>query len=332
MKLVASSQRGFSLIELMIAMLLGLILLGAVVTLFSQTRSSFNQNEQMARLQEDGRFALETISRDLSMAGFLADLLAPSAIELEASAGLSTDCGPVSSVNWLLSQRDTATGNHTGLVHTDNASGSSAAAAHACIAASEVRAGSDVVSIKRLRGGPTAAGSLTAGLHYLRTNGTVGLIFRAPMPASPSVLVPAPFEDWQYTPAIYFVRNYSLAAGDGIPTLCRKIIDPSTGNLDSDCLAEGVEDLQIQYGLDLNGNGSVDRYSNSPAANQFASIISVRVSLLMRSLNQVPGYSNDKTYQLANGATYTPSDNYYRRAFTTTVAVRNLRNLRRMGM
>lgn len=323
---------GFSLIELMIAMVLGLILLGAVVTLFSQTRTSFSQNEKMARIQEDGRFALETLSRDLSMAGFLADLLTPSAVETEAGAGLGEDCGPVGASDWVLSQRDPITGTHTGLVQTDNAGSAAASAAHECLAAAEIHPGGDVVSIKRLRGGVIAPAALEAGKRYLRTNGTVGLMYQAPYPAAPSMTVPPPSEDWEYAPTIYFLRNFARQAGDGIPTLCRKIIDPITNSLASDCLVEGVEDLQVQYGLDMDGNGAVDRYSNAPAPDEYGSIISARVSLLVRSLEPVTGYRNDKTYRLGNSPPYTPDDNFYRRAFTTTVAIRNLRNLRRMGM
>ena len=43
-------------------------------------------------------------------------------------------------------------------------------------------------------------------------------------------------------------------------------------------------------------------------------------------------YTNDKTYALGNAAAYTPNDNFYRRAFSPTVMIRNLRNLRRLGL
>ncbi len=332
MRTIARANAGFSLIELMIAMTLGLLLLGAVVTLFSQTRVSFSQNERIARLQEDGRFALETVARELSMAGFLGDLLAPSAVELEATTLIATDCGPngISYNNWLLRQFDPDNGAHISLVQTDNASGAIANGAHTCLNASEIKDGSDVVAIKHLRGGPATARDI--GKTYLRTNGTVGMIYQEPMPASPSVDIPAPFEDWEYAPAIYYVRNFAQVAGDNTPTLCRKIMDASmAGGLASDCLAEGVEDMQIEYGLDINGNGSVDRFTDAPIPSEYGSIISAKISLLVRSVEATPGFVNDKTYQLGNSAAYTPNDAFYRRVFTTSVIIRNLRNLRRMG-
>jgi type IV pilus assembly protein PilW len=52
------AQRGVTLIELMVAMLLGLIVAGGIVTVFSSTSSSNKAQTQLARLQEEGRFAI----------------------------------------------------------------------------------------------------------------------------------------------------------------------------------------------------------------------------------------------------------------------------------
>ena len=63
--------RGFSLIELMIAITLGLLLTAGVIQLFSATKVTFNTNDAQARMQENGRFALETLKRQLRGAGTL---------------------------------------------------------------------------------------------------------------------------------------------------------------------------------------------------------------------------------------------------------------------
>ncbi|MDT8410196.1 MAG: PilW family protein [Wenzhouxiangellaceae bacterium] len=60
---------GFSLIELMIALTLGLLLTAGMVQLFSSTKSTFNTNEGFARVQENGRFAIETLKRELRPTG-----------------------------------------------------------------------------------------------------------------------------------------------------------------------------------------------------------------------------------------------------------------------
>ena len=64
------SGSGFSLVELMIAMVLGLILIGGMVSIFSSNHSSSRLNHAIATIQENARFALDVISRDVRMAGF----------------------------------------------------------------------------------------------------------------------------------------------------------------------------------------------------------------------------------------------------------------------
>ncbi len=60
--------RGFTLIELMVAMVLGLLVAAGIVTVFSSTSSSNKAQDQLARLQEEGRFAMSRLSSDLRMA------------------------------------------------------------------------------------------------------------------------------------------------------------------------------------------------------------------------------------------------------------------------
>lgn len=62
-------QRGLSLIELMVAITLGLLLTGGMIQLFSSSKVTFQTNDAIARVQENGRFALELLKRDLRMAG-----------------------------------------------------------------------------------------------------------------------------------------------------------------------------------------------------------------------------------------------------------------------
>ena len=61
---------GVSLIELMIGMTLGLVVLGAVLYVFAGNRASYRHQEALSAVQEAGRFALEVISYDLRMAGY----------------------------------------------------------------------------------------------------------------------------------------------------------------------------------------------------------------------------------------------------------------------
>lgn len=69
-KNLVNKQKGLSLIELMIAMLLGFILTAAILQIFQSISLTFKHNGQLARIQENGRFSLELLSRDIHMAGY----------------------------------------------------------------------------------------------------------------------------------------------------------------------------------------------------------------------------------------------------------------------
>lgn len=65
-----SMETGLTLIELMVAMLLGLLLTAAVIQVFAGSRSSNTVQAGMSRLQENARFALDALARDIGNAGF----------------------------------------------------------------------------------------------------------------------------------------------------------------------------------------------------------------------------------------------------------------------
>jgi type IV pilus assembly protein PilW len=64
-------QQGLSLIELMISITIGIILMTGVVQMFITSRISFSTQQGISRIQETGRFAIEFLSRDIRMAGYL---------------------------------------------------------------------------------------------------------------------------------------------------------------------------------------------------------------------------------------------------------------------
>src|SRR5690554_3988999 len=64
-------QQGLTLIELMIAMLIGLVILGAVLTVLLSNSNTYRSNEAVGRIQESARFAFERMARDLREAGGL---------------------------------------------------------------------------------------------------------------------------------------------------------------------------------------------------------------------------------------------------------------------
>lgn len=78
----SSSQKGLTLIELMIAMLLGVFLIGGILQIFISTKQSYRMQENLSRLQENGRFAMDFIARDMRMTGYWG-CLNPSAVDVD---------------------------------------------------------------------------------------------------------------------------------------------------------------------------------------------------------------------------------------------------------
>ncbi|HZF32012.1 MAG TPA: PilW family protein [Gammaproteobacteria bacterium] len=68
---IQRSQRGLTLVELMVALLIGLLLTGGAIQVFLANRAAFAFNESMQRVQENGRFALDTLMFNSRMAGYI---------------------------------------------------------------------------------------------------------------------------------------------------------------------------------------------------------------------------------------------------------------------
>lgn len=64
-------QRGVSLVEIMIAITVGLVLTAGVIQVFVSNKQAYRVQEGLARVQENGRFTLAFITRDVRGSGFL---------------------------------------------------------------------------------------------------------------------------------------------------------------------------------------------------------------------------------------------------------------------
>ncbi|MDH3350578.1 MAG: PilW family protein [Gammaproteobacteria bacterium] len=326
---IHKSQSGFTVVELMIAMLLSLTLGAAVVTVFVNNSYSFNQDENISRMQDDARHALHEITFDISMAGHYAELHIPEGVTPDGGLSIGTDCGPAGEVNWMYRTFDTGTGNSLSIAAIDNATNSAAAAAHSCFQSGELLEGTDIVAIKRVAGAEAAVPA--AGSVYLRTNGTVGLLFNGPAPAAPPFVVAPPRADWAYRPSIYYIRQFANTPGDGIPTLCRKALRGAGPDMTTECIATGIENLQIEYGIDTSEDGHPNVYMSNPNLTDMQNVVAARVFLLARTTEIDTRYTNDKTYSISNSPDMVPGDSFHRRVFSTSVSIQNIRSMNMMG-
>src|SRR5688572_9551627 len=74
-------QRGLSLIELMIAITLGLVLMAGVTQMFLSSQTVFHTQQAMSRIQENGRLGMAFMAKDIREAGYMGCLSDPTAIK-----------------------------------------------------------------------------------------------------------------------------------------------------------------------------------------------------------------------------------------------------------
>ncbi|TVZ40124.1 prepilin-type N-terminal cleavage/methylation domain-containing protein [Alteromonadaceae bacterium 2753L.S.0a.02] len=319
---LSKKQQGFTLVELMVSLALGVIISGAAVTMYVESKRSYMQDEEMARLQENARFALDYLKREISLSGFFAGINDTS--ELFA-ATVTTDCDN-SGTDWALDLNNP-------LEIINNATTGSALVSligteFNCIDTSEIVDTTDLIAIKRTSDAPTLEnGSLintaTTNQWYLKKFDYTTYSWSYLTGAIPSAEQTAgsTFDYWQFYTNIFYIRDYSITAGDNIPTLCTASLVES--NMTSRCLIEGIEDIQIELGIDNDDDGVVDQYKATPTAADFQNAKAVRLYLLARSINPVGGYTNDKAYRLGVKQVAAFGDRYMRKVFSTTVKLRN---------
>lgn len=323
------AQRGLSLVELMVALLIAALVLSAVVGLFQQSKSSALQDEQVARMQENGRFALRAIARDLSMAGYFSTMIDTArSLKSDSLGSITNDC----SSNWAKTL-----GNSLEFANDSDDKG-----VFACIAdtAANVADDNDILAVKRVadepdreydKDGNATGPGLVASQVYLKTNGAAWELYAASGTSDtgashvPNVLSSI----HRYLPRVYYVRSWSATAGDGIPTLVRVEMQGST--LAGQPLVDGVERLHIEFGIDDEAAAAMgifqtvspDYYVAAPTTTELATAVTARVYLLLRSPARVTGYVNDKTYTLGSLVLGPFNDAYYRRVYATTVRLNN---------
>ncbi|HJP37460.1 MAG TPA: PilW family protein, partial [Gammaproteobacteria bacterium] len=87
---------------------------------------------------------------------------------------------------------------------------------------------------------------------------------------------------------------------------------------------EGVENMQILYGEDTAGNDQIaDTYVTAAAVADWDNVVSVRVSLLMRSVEEYGPDQDNATYDLLGTIIDPVDDRRRRRVFTATIQLRN---------
>ncbi|MCY1290010.1 Type IV Pilus-assembly protein W [compost metagenome] len=340
-----TAQGGYTIIELMVAITLGLLIIAALTTIFVNSSQTRDEIERANEQTENGRYAMQLLTDDLRNAGYLAEFN-PALLSLP-----TTTPNPCATA-----LADLKAALPIAVQGNDNA-----ASIPTCL--SDVKAGTDIVVVRRASGcavGTTDCDPLIAGAPYFQASGctspaelsspnvanyygldvdTTNLTLHQKdcnPPTTPGTLAPL----HQYRTHIYFIANNDKN-GDGIPTLKRAELGASGFTIVP--LVEGIENMQIEYGIETvtPTTGVASVFTADPASyggcagavciGYWRNIVSAKLYLLARNKKQTMGYNDGKLKTFAMGMnadgtanTVGPFNDAYRRhAYTSLIRVNN---------
>jgi len=343
-------QKGLTLIELMIALVLGLLLVAGTIQVFIANKQTNRVTEAHSRLQDNARFALEILSRDIRSAGYsgcraiekmnvqvVADAPVPAKMSAQTmitgTEGTSTAIVSAT-LGTVVTGTDTITiqrGTSCGATLTGNTGASNGniqvVYPNSCnINAEDILMIADCedAHIFRASNTPgTGGGTQTIthvenfndGTHLCIDNESVG---SGTCGTGNAKLYNYDAELFTFTAVTYFIRNGT----NGTPALWS--FDLTTDGATPLELVEGIENLQVEYGVDDGDDDIVDRYENAKTiddATEWDKVISARISILAQTTDANLTTANQTlTY---NGASITIPNGRLARVFTSTIGIRN---------
>jgi type IV pilus assembly protein PilW len=327
----SKAQAGMSLVELMIALVIGLLILMGVLTVYLSGARTAATTEALSRVQESGRFGIFFLSRDIRQAGF------KSACQGEVNNLL--DEGSAAYDDTLFDLNDP-------IVGWDDSAGTLAAALPQYVRG-------DVLMLKSAStvSGVTASGNTPANAAAISLDGPSGIeagtimfvgdsqgcdLFQKGNNANAqSIQRPAsgtpgnknPNTEWSHayddSMQIFLFESTAYYIGNGIdgqPALRRASFN--TGVAVDEELVNGIEDMQLLYGEDRDGDRTADRYVAAGAVADWDDVVAVQVNLLASSLS-TNVIDEVQALPAPWDALADPGDGRLRRVFTTNVGIRN---------
>ncbi len=329
-------QSGLTLVELMVALAIGSFLMIGAIQIYNQSRQAFVVNESIARVQETAQFAMDTIEADLRMASNWGRNSRGLAVEGRSIIGNANPNGlpqPIGtcSADWVLNLALPIDGVNNGY-------------GLACAATNGSQANSDVITIRRAS---VAHVDPILGQLQIQSTRVQGEIFATGViPPAFTAATAASAADDPTDPAFdsethnlivtsYYVSPTSTLI-NGVPTLRRHRLMGSVAGpwIIDDEVAPGVENLQIQLGIDVDADNTVDRYVNpgdpiyNPTAVGFvpgARIMTARIWMVVRGVTIEPGIQDNRDFEPGDVDLGVQNDSFRRMQVSKTILLRNAR-------
>jgi type IV pilus assembly protein PilW len=301
---ILSRQRGVSIIEIIVAMALGMFLLFALIEILINGKQSFGSANHLSRLQENGRIATDLVVSDVKRAGYVGgNSNVPNISGTTAPQNPSDDC-PAADTQWGRMIEQPVFGKNDTRADYD------------CIADAAYLRG-DILVVRHAA--PWVEnGALTAGRLYLRSSLFSGRTFIGSAEADAQNDVPeTPNSVREMQTHGYFVGPSGRTCnGDAVPSLFRASLDDA-GQPDINELLPGIENFQVQYGIN---NQYLD--ADDIALADWPDVITVRIWLLVRSECAESGYADTATYTMGDDD-YVVDDSFRRQLYSSVIMIRN---------
>lgn len=337
---------GFTLAELMISMGVGMLLLAGMATLFVNNNKAQTELEKANRQVENGRYAMQLISSDLNNGGYYG--------EFDPTPLPAPPATPVVCASTLDQVRQALPAPVQGI---DNATSADAP----CLTG--LKAGTDALIIRRVEtcfagvgncAPVSAGGMLFQGALCMRNDqlGSTDTSNHYRLDTDPSMLnrrarnCVGPTDGDLAKIRRFLVHIYYIASnhkpGDGIPTLMQAALTASpsgalTWNVQP--MVEGIENLQVEYGVDNNADKMPDLYTANPlsatncaaacATTNWLGVVVAKVNLLARNTKPTRGFVDTKSYSLgldvsqSDNLVAAANDQFKRHVFQSAVAIPN---------
>lgn len=322
-------SHGFSLVELLVAMVVGLIIVSGAFSLHVASRKAQGVNEMQMDMVADARFAIDMIAYDLRHAGMwggtnksgLIDCKSTNPCTVQSSGGENLPAATIAG--------DCANGRYFDLSQPVFAIDDDIGSYTTCIPSAEsYQASTDILEIHYADSNVTAAANLRAGQAYIRSNFVNGRVFvGGTQPVLESFDGNALTQNHALYSHTYYISTFTDDSTDNIPSLRRVALSGSA--MQNQILISGVQDLQVQFGEDLTGDQIADRYVNPGNVTDWSAVYSAKIWLVMRSDKPQLGVDTSKSFRVAEKPAVTLGGVDGFRYFMVSSVV-NLRNLKQL--
>lgn len=323
-------QLGVALVEILIAMLIGLFLVGGVLQVLSSSRQTHRVHEATARMQESGRMALEVISRDIRMADFwgCASTVSNVVNNLDNSGagfidfsagGLAGTEGGAGVADSLVLRGGFATGLEVQPPYGPQASANIKISAGSDLEQGDIIFVSDCTNADVFQisnANPGASGTVV----HNTGNATDPGNYNASNPGCPGGNAHCLSKIYGADASVFRAQEivYTIGMGsEGEPALFRN----------GDEFLDGIEDFQILYGEDVDatataGSGIANYYVPANQITDMNNVVSIRFAVVTRSQKDNLTGGATQNYAVLGSSRSAP-DERLRQTYSSTVNIRN---------